>query len=146
MGIRSIRTQAADARKPAEEWKNAFDLVLADVPCSGMGVIRKKPEIRWKSREELADLPGIQLEILRSLGDCVRPGGQLVYSTCTLLEAENEAVADAFLAGHPEFAPEAFTLPGPQGAAENGRCTLWPQRLGTDGFFLAKFRRGGEGG
>ena len=54
-------------------------------------------------------------------------------------------MADAFLAGHPEFAPEAFTLPGPQGAAENGRCTLWPQRLGTDGFFLARFRRGGEG-
>ena len=74
-----------------------------------------------------------------------RSGGTLVYATCTLLEVENEAVADAFLAGHPEFMPEPFTLPGPQGPAADGRCTLWPQRLGTDGFFLAKFRRGGEG-
>ena len=141
LGIRSIRTQAADARKPAEEWKNAFDLVLADVPCSGMGVIRKKPEIRWKPREELADLPGIQLEILRSLGDCVRPGGQLVYSTCTLLEAENEAVTAAFLAERGDFRAAPIHLPAPLGDAPEGRRTLWPFEYGTDGFYLCRMIR-----
>lgn len=141
LGIRSIRTQAADARKPAEEWKNAFDLVLADVPCSGMGVIRKKPEIRWKPREELADLPGIQLAILRSLGDCVRPGGQLVYSTCTLLEAENEAVTAAFLAERGDFRAAPIHLPAPLGDIPEGRRTLWPFEYGTDGFYLCRMIR-----
>ena len=139
--IRCVRTQAADARKPAEEWKNAFDLVLADVPCSGMGVIRKKPEIRWKPREELADLPGIQLAILRSLGDCVRPGGQLVYSTCTLLEAENEAVTAAFLAERGDFRAEPIHLPAPLGDIPEGRRTLWPFEYGTDGFYLCRMIR-----
>ena len=141
LGIRCIRTRAADARKPREEWKNAFDLVLADVPCSGMGVIRKKPEIRWKPREELADLPGIQLAILRSLGDCVRPGGQLVYSTCTLLEAENEAVTAAFLAERGDFRPAPGRLPGPLGDMPEGRRTLWPFEFGTDGFYLCRMIR-----
>ena len=139
--IRCVRTQAADARKPAVEWKNAFDLVLADVPCSGMGVIRKKPEIRWKPREELADLPGIQLAILRSLGDCVRPGGQLVYSTCTLLEAENEAVTAAFLAERGDFRAEPIHLPAPLGDIPEGRRTLWPFEYGTDGFYLCRMIR-----
>ena len=141
LGIRCIRTQAADARKPAAEWKNAFDLVLADVPCSGMGVVRKKPEIRWKAPEELAELPGIQLDILRSLADCVRPGGQLVYSTCTLLEAENEAVTDAFLAEREDFRTAPLQLPGPLGGAPEGRRTLWPFEFGTDGFYLCRMIR-----
>jgi len=141
LGIRCIRTRAADARKPAAEWKNAFDLVLADVPCSGMGVIRKKPEIRWKPREELADLPGIQLDILRSLGDCVRPGGQLIYSTCTLLEAENEAVTDAFLAERRDFRAAPLRLPAPLGETAEVRRTLWPFEFGTDGFYLCRMIR-----
>ena len=141
LGIRCIRTRAADARKPAEEWKDAFDLVLADVPCSGMGVIRKKPEIRWKPQEELKDLPGIQLEILRSLGDCVRPGGQLVYSTCTLLEAENEAVTDAFLSERADFRAAPLRLPEPLGDVPEGRRTLWPFEFGTDGFYLCRMIR-----
>ena len=111
LGIRCIRTMAGDARKPAAELRAAFDLVLADVPCSGMGVIRKKPEIRWKSREELASLPGIQWEILNSLAECVRPGGQLVYSTCTLLREENEAVIEAFLSQREDFHPAPLLLP-----------------------------------
>ena len=141
----SVTAMVIDGKSFRPQWEGYFDAVLADVPCSGLGVIRKKPEIRYKDPKDLAGLPKVQLDILNNVSRYVRPGGTLVYATCTLLEAENEAVADAFLAGHPEFAPEAFTLPGPQGAAENGRCTLWPQRLGTDGFFLARFRRGGEG-
>ena len=141
LGIRSIRTRAADARKAPAEWQSAFDLVLADVPCSGLGVIRKKPEIRWKKQEELAGLPGIQLDILRSLADCVRPGGQLVYSTCTLLRAENQGVTEAFLAERRDFTMAPLLLPEPFGAVEAGQLTLWPFEYGTDGFYLCRMVR-----
>jgi len=115
--------------------------VLADVPCSGLGVIRKKPEIRYKPQEELAGLPALQGEILDNVAHYVKPGGVLLYSTCTLRPQENEAVVRAFLASHGGFSLEGFRLPGPMGEQPEGVCTLWPQRLGTDGFFLAKFRR-----
>ena len=69
------------------------------MPCSGLGVIRRKPEIRFKPEDEIASLPEIQLDILRSLAACVKPGGTLLYSTCTLLERENEDIVRAFLEG-----------------------------------------------
>ena len=141
LGISSIRTQTADARKPDGAWAASFDLVLADVPCSGMGVIRKKPEIRWKKWEELAGLPGIQLDILRSLADCVRPGGQLVYSTCTLLAEENESVIAAFLAERGDYQKAPLLLPEPLGVIPEGERTLWPFEYGTDGFYLCRMIR-----
>jgi 16S rRNA (cytosine967-C5)-methyltransferase len=141
LGIRCIRTLAADARTPDPALKNAFDLVLADVPCSGMGVIRKKPEIRWKPQEELKALPGIQLDILRSLADCVRPGGQLVYSTCTLLREENEDVTETFLAERPDYRTAPLLLPSPVGNVQSGERTLWPFEYGTDGFYLCRMVR-----
>ena len=144
LGLTIITPRTMDATVFRPEWEGKFDAVLADVPCSGLGVIRKKPEIRYKDPGELAALPPLQLEILNNVSRYVRPGGALLYATCTLLEAENEDVAAAFLGSHPDFHPEGFSLPGPLGSVESGQCTLWPQRLGTDGFFLAKFRR--EGG
>ncbi len=141
LGIRCIRTLAADARNPDPALKNAFDMVLADVPCSGMGVIRKKPEIRWKPQEELKALPGIQLDILRSLADCVRPGGQLVYSTCTLLREENEGVTETFLAQRPDYRTAPLLLPSPVGNVQCGERTLWPFEYGTDGFYLCRMVR-----
>ncbi len=146
LGLEIITPRTADATEFRPDWEDRFDAVLADVPCSGLGVIRKKPEIRYKDPKDLAGLPPLQLAILSNVSRYVRPGGTLLYATCTLLEAENEGVAEAFLAGPPDFRPEAFTLPGPLGTVESGQCTLWPQRLGTDGFFLAKFRREGGGG
>ena len=74
------------------EWENAFDLVLVDAPCSGLGVIRKKPDIRYKDPAPLADLPAVQLDILRNAARYVKPGGTLMYSTCTLLYRENTTV------------------------------------------------------
>ena len=141
LGITCIRTMARDARKPDPESKAAFDLVLADVPCSGMGVIRKKPEIRWKSRTELDALPGIQLDILRSLADCVKPGGQLVYSTCTLLREENEGVISAFLAEKENYRLAPLLLPPPVGDGQSGERTVWPFEYGTDGFYLCRMVR-----
>ena len=141
LGLDLIRTRAMDARKAGEALQAVFDLVLADVPCSGLGVIRKKPDIRFKSAEDVRDLPKIQLDILRSLADCVKPGGALLYSTCTLLPEENEDVCNAFLAENKSFSAEAFELPGPVGASESGMLTLWPHIHETDGFFLCKMRK-----
>ena len=128
LGVDIISTRAMDARRPGEELAGAFDVVIADVPCSGLGVIRKKPEIRYKRREELDALPEIQLGILRAVSRCVRPGGRLLYSTCTLLERENGGVARGFLEGNSGFALRQ-------------ERTLWPDLDGTDGFYLCLMER-----
>ena len=141
LGLDLIETRAMDARRAGQTLPCTYDLVLADVPCSGLGVIRKKPEIREKSVSDIAALPEIQLDILRSVAECVKPGGALLYSTCTLLQAENEDVCTRFLAENKAFAPEPFTLPGPIGTVQSGMLTLWPQIHETDGFFLCKMRK-----
>lgn len=125
LGISIIDTRAMDARKPPEELRDAFDVVIADVPCSGLGVIRRKPEIRFKPEDEIASLPEIQLDILRSLAACVKPGGTLLYSTCTLLERENEDIVRAFLEG-----AQSYTV--------TAQRTLWPDTDKTDGFFICR--------
>ena len=144
LGLTSITAQVLDGKKPKKGWEETFDTVIADVPCSGLGVIRKKPEIRYKTLEEVAGLPQIQTDILDNVSRYVRPGGVLLYATCTLRKEENEDVVQKFLADHPNFALESFTLPGPIGEVAEGQCTLWPQRVETDGFFIAKFRKAGE--
>ena len=139
LGITIFSTRAMDARKYDAKMAESFDLVIADVPCSGLGVIRKKPEIRVKKPEELANLPQIQTDIVDNLSNYVEKGGVLLYSTCTVLEEENENVVRAFLVRHPDFAPEDFSV-GEQ-RSENGMFTFWPNTTGTDGFFAAKLRR-----
>ena len=139
LGITCIETAAADGRTFREEWAGRFDTVLCDVPCSGLGIIRKKPDIRYKDVHEFKALPDIQRAILENSARYVRPGGVLVYSTCTVLPEENENVTEAFLAAHPEFIYEEFSLPN--GEAAPGHLTLWPQRNGTDGFYLSRMRR-----
>ena len=139
LGITCMDTAAADGRVFREEWAGQFDVVICDVPCSGLGIIRKKPDIRYKDADELAALPEIQRAILSNSARYVKAGGVLVYSTCTILPEENEGMTDAFLAAHPDFSYEDFTLPGGKTAA--GHITLWPQRHGTDGFYLSRMRR-----
>lgn len=141
LGISIIETRAGDASRPDPGLLSAFDLVLADVPCSGMGVIGKKPEIRFKELREIAGLPEVQARILRGAASCVKPGGLLIYSTCTLLRQENEEIVDGFLAEHPEFSREAMELPRPFGRIEAGELTLWPYLYGTDGFYLCRMRK-----
>ena len=133
-------TMLADAREHHAAWDRAADVVIADVPCSGLGIIFKKSYIRYKNLEELAQLPIIQREILENVCRYVRSGGVLVYSTCTILPEENEQVTEAFLQAHPEFERTAFTLPLPIGTCD-GQLTLWPQRHGTDGFYICRMRR-----
>lgn len=140
LGLHSIRTALADGRDRHEAWIGQADLVVADVPCSGLGIIRKKPDIRYKNPRELAKLPQEQRSILENAAGYVRPGGTLVYSTCTVLPEENEDVAAWFLETHPEFRLSPFVLPTPIGGCD-GQLTLWPQRWGTDGFFICRLHR-----
>ena len=141
LGLTIITPKTADGKVFRPEWERAFDLVLVDAPCSGLGVIRKKPDIRYKDPAPLADLPAVQLDILRNAARYVKPGGTLMYSTCTLLYRENGEVVETFLAENKAYKAEAFTLPGPVGPVQSGSVTLWPHRHGTDGFFISKMRR-----
>lgn len=141
LGLTIITPKTADGKVFRPEWERALDLVLVDAPCSGLGVIRKKPDIRYKDPAPLADLPAVQLDILRNAARYVKPGGTLMYSTCTLLYRENGEVVETFLAENKAYKAEAFTLPGPVGPVQSGSVTLWPHRHGTDGFFISKMRR-----
>lgn len=141
LGLDCMKPQTADATVFRDEWEGAFDLVVADVPCSGLGVIRKKPDIRFKDMAPLESLPEVQSRILDNVSRYVKPGGVLLYSTCTLLERENEHIVDAFLEKHKDFTAEQFQLPEPIGIVPEGRLTLWPHRNDTDGFFFARLRR-----
>lgn len=139
LGLGCIETRVMDARQPDADMEGRFDLVLADVPCSGLGVIGKRPEIRDKAEQEIARLPEIQRDILQSVSRCVKPGGTLLYSTCTVLREENEAQIERFLRDNPAFEPVEFALGSIQSAG--GCYSFWPQKDGTDGFFAAKLRR-----
>ncbi len=127
-----------DALSPNPAWENAFDAVLLDVPCSGLGLLHEKPEILSRiTREDVASLAKIQAGILRACAPCVRPGGTLVYATCTISRAENEDTVLAFLAEHAEFRPEPAPLP----VENDGMLQLLPHVHGTDGFFIARMKR-----
>ena len=141
LGITCIDTLAMDARVQEESFFQSFDLVIADVPCSGLGVIRKKPDIRYKNPDEILKLPEIQLDILQNLSNYVKPGGMLLYSTCTILRRENEDVIEAFLSDNKDFKAESFSLPEPIGRVEGAMITLLPHIHKTDGFFICKLKR-----
>ena len=133
--ITNVECCAHDAR---EALSGSYDVVLADVPCSGMGVIRKRPEIRYKREEEILSLPQIQFDILSNVSRNVKPGGTLVYSTCTVLKEENEDVIKHFLSSHSDFKLVPFTTFGQNC---DGMFTYWPQLHHTDGFFVCKMKK-----
>lgn len=142
-GVDIIRPMRRDSAVPYEfsPGEPPFDRVLCDVPCSGYGTIRRKPEIRYRPPRETAELPELQLKILSASAKALRVGGTLVYSTCTLLPRENAQVIKKFLYDTPGFSAEAFTLPDGTYAPE-GQLTLSPDMPPEcDGFFIAKLVR-----
>ena len=141
LGLTNITARQQDASQVVPEWVGAMDTVIADVPCSGLGIIRKKPDIRYKNLKELEDLPALQLKILETQASYVRPGGTLLYSTCTVLKRENEDVVSAFLAAHGGFTTEPLPLPDVFPKNETGMLTLIPGEYDTDGFFICRLRR-----
>ena len=146
LGLSVISVARRDARDPDPTLIGKADRVLCDVPCSGLGVMAKKPELRHKDLSESARLPGIQADILEASSRYVKDGGVLVYSTCTLLPEENQNVVCAFLKKHPEFSPVDFKISAKTPAvrdirSQNGMLTLLPHFHGTDGFFIAKLTK-----
>ena len=148
LGLEIVQTAPIDGRKAASFLpKESFDAVLVDAPCSGLGVMRRKPDIKYTKREEdLESLQTIQLAILDNAAQVLKPGGRLVYSTCTVDKRENEGTVEAFLSQHPEMESEQLTnLPEKLLAKQNnGMLQVFPQDFGSDGFFVAAFRKKGE--
>ena len=141
LGLTNICARQQDATGFVPQWENAMDAVIADVPCSGYGIIRKKPDIRYKDPDSMKDLPALQLAILNNQARYVKNGGLLLYSTCTLVRAENEGVVEAFLQTHPEFTTEPLPLPDVFPKNENGMLALVPGEYDTDGFFICRLRK-----
>lgn len=140
LGIKILETVCGDARELPGKIASA-DRVLCDVPCSGLGVIGRKPEIRYKSFSSFEELPTTQYDILDRCSDMVRPGGRLLYSTCTLNPAENEEVCERFLASHPVFSVVSDELTAKYSDGEK-YVNFIPDNNGGDGFFVALFERG----
>ena len=141
LGLSNITARQQDATQAVSEWKNTMDVVICDAPCSGLGIIRKKPDIRYKNLKEMEELPVLQLQILSNQANYVRPGGTLMYSTCTVLRRENEDVVKAFLESRDDFYLEPLDLPEVFPKNESGMLTLIPGEYDTDGFFISRLRR-----
>ncbi len=141
LGLDCMSVFRQDAAADRPEWHGQMDAVLADVPCSGLGIIRKKPDIRYKALEDLEQLPALQLKILLCQAEYVKPGGILMYSTCTLVRGENEGLVERFLQLRPDFATEPLPLPDIFPENTGGMLTLVPGQYDTDGFFICRLRR-----
>lgn len=137
LGISIIETAVQNAAMPRERMPDA-DKILCDVPCSGLGVIAKKPDIRYKNEMDIVRLPELQYSILKNSARYLKTGGTLVYSTCTLNPAENQNVIHRFLAEYPDFSLVPFTA-GP--LSSDGMLELLPYEYDTDGFFIAKMTK-----
>ncbi len=130
--------------------RGKIDRVLVDAPCSGLGTLRRNPDLKWRqSPKALEELKVKQTAILDSAARLLKPGGRLVYATCSVIPDENEGIADAFSAAHPDFVPlnaaEALSSAGVENAADlvtpAGHLRLWPHRHSTDGFFAAVWQK-----
>ena len=141
LGFDGITARQQDATAFVPEWEQAMDAVICDVPCSGYGIIRKKPDIRFKDPDSMAELPQLQLQILKNQARYVKPGGILIYSTCTLLRQENEGVVEQFLNENTDFYTEPLPLPDVFPKNETGMLALVTGEYDTDGFFICRLRR-----
>nr|WP_263328041.1 16S rRNA (cytosine(967)-C(5))-methyltransferase RsmB [Neobacillus sp. Marseille-Q6967] len=147
LGLKNIKTFTMDSRKAGEEFEEeSFDRILLDAPCSGLGVLRRKPDIKYtKKEQDVYQLSTIQQNLLESVGVLVKKGGILVYSTCTVDKEENETTVKGFLAKHPEFEPDvSFKTRMPEAVQPlitDEFLQIYPQDFGSDGFFIAVLRK-----
>jgi len=148
--LHSVRALASDARElPGKFEAESFDCIVLDAPCTGFGVIRRKPDLKWfKDERDVAALSSLQYDILRKIQSLLKPGGTLVYSTCTIGEEENGNIIKKFLREFPDFAPDTgklYALPEEirNKLAVDGMVQILPQQYNSDGFFIAKLRKRG---
>jgi len=147
LGMSIIKTEVFDALKIDNNYIERADRVLVDAPCTGLGIIRKKPDIKWaRVEEDKKDIIELQMGILAAASKYVKPGGVLVYSTCTIEPDENEEVVNNFLKTHPEFKPADISGAIPEKlmkqTAKDGYVQLYPNVDGVDGFFISKLIKG----
>ncbi len=140
LGINIIGVAEQDGKLPLTDFFEKADRVLCDVPCSGFGVIAKKPELRYKNPDFSAGLPDVQLSILENACRYVKRGGTLIYSTCTVFPEENEENIKRFIESHKEFTLTPFSIGTLN--CQKGYITLLPDEYPTDGFFIAKLTKG----
>ena len=144
LGLENIRPMTRDARCPREDMARTMDAVLLDAPCTGLGTMADKPDVKYRVTEEsVAELTDIQRQLLEALCLCVKPGGVLVYSTCSVLKAENEDQIASFLARHPEFSLDKLpeSIPEKYRRHEGVGLQLLPGRDEVGGFYIARLRR-----
>lgn len=143
LGLSNIHTAALDSRKAGEKFeKGSFDRILVDAPCSGLGVLRRKPDIKYAKKEaDLLSLQKIQLDILSAVAPLLKKGGLLVYSTCTVDQNENEGTVSAFLSDQPDFEFHALDrLPeAVRPFIDGNQLQIFPQDFGGDGFYISCF-------
>jgi 16S rRNA (cytosine967-C5)-methyltransferase len=138
MRVDAATVSVADAAERLDATGQPFDRVLVDPPCSGLGTLQSRPDLRWRtSPERVIETAALQARILAAGAAAVRPGGTLVYSVCTISRAEGEEVAERFLARDGDFVPDPFEGCDPG----TSHLQLLPHLDGTDGFFVARFRR-----
>jgi 16S rRNA (cytosine967-C5)-methyltransferase len=140
LGLDNVRPSEHDARKPLESFDLMMDAVLVDAPCSGLGVLRRRAEARWtKTETGLREFPALQQKILDNASRYVKPGGVLVYSTCTIEDRENRILIETFLQNHREWKQTGFAHPRTKKTVKE--LQLYPQRDGVDGFYLTLLQK-----
>ena len=140
--IKNIHYCLQDGTILNDNWTDLFDYVLCDVPCSNLGVSRKKPDVFLnKSLSDAKMLSGIQYKILETSANYVKAGGILQYSTCTIIDLENKNVIEKFLKNHKDFELTDINVDGINLNNDNKMYTFYPNLTGTEGFFIARLRR-----
>ena len=142
----NVSTQKSDGTHLPAEWDERFDAVLIDAPCSGFGVLSKRADMRWnRSAKDMKELLDLQRKLLDSASNVVKPGGRLIYSTCTIEPEENENQVNTFLSRHPEFSLEPLGDAFPTDLqTQDGMYVSLPQHTGMDGAFAARLRRNND--
>jgi len=147
LGITIVKSELHDAALRDTKHEKAFDRVLLDAPCTGLGIIQRKPDIKWaRETKDIESITALQKQLIHIVSHAVKPGGILVYSTCTVLPEENEEMVNTFLEQNNEFEADAISpyLPAELAAHANGcMLQLFPNRDGIDGFFIARIKRKG---
>lgn len=148
LGTGIIHTELHDASLPVPQHEGMYDRVLLDAPCSGLGIIRRKPDIKWaRENRDIESITALQRRLINSVSKALKPGGVLVYSTCTLLPEENRCIIREFLDNNDEFYEDdiaAFLPAGLSKYASGGMLQTYPNRDGIDGFFIARLVRKGK--
>lgn len=142
LGLNNMEARLGDALVLNDDYIGKFDYVLCDVPCSGMGIVRRKPEIKYKKEEEVENLPDLQYQILENASSYLKEGGILIYSTCTIFKQENTDVVDRFLNNHKDFDLDDL---GPikefLGIGDKSLVKILPDRYEMDGFFISRMKK-----